>query len=119
MSRKKDYIGRVMAQRPALLRQDRPSFVGFRPVDRGARLRAGAHFLQLGDPAEAALDQGFMSSVAYSPMLEGWIGLGFLAGGQDRIGETLRAYDPLRDGDIPVEVCAPIFFDPEGARARA
>ena len=45
MSTKKDYIGRVMAQRPALLEADRPALVGFRPVDRSARLRAGAHFL--------------------------------------------------------------------------
>ena len=45
MSTKKDYIGRVMAQRPALLDPDRPALVGFKPVDRKARLRAGAHFL--------------------------------------------------------------------------
>ena len=45
MSKKKDYIGRVMAQRPALLAPDRPALVGFKPVDRKARLRAGAHFL--------------------------------------------------------------------------
>ncbi len=33
MSGKKDYIGRVMAARPALLEPERPRFVGFRPVD--------------------------------------------------------------------------------------
>src|SRR5437764_5783518 len=48
VSPKKDCIGRVMAQRPALLAPDRPAFAGFRPVDRKARLRAGAHFLSVG-----------------------------------------------------------------------
>ena len=35
MSKKKDYIGRVMADRPALLAEDRPALVGFKPVDAG------------------------------------------------------------------------------------
>ena len=51
MSKKKDYIGRVMAQRPALVEPDRPALVGFQPVDRKARLRAGAHFLSVGAAA--------------------------------------------------------------------
>jgi hypothetical protein len=44
MSKKKDYIGRVMADRPGLTAADRPSLAGFKPVDRDQRLRAGAHF---------------------------------------------------------------------------
>ena len=34
MSKRKDFIGRVLAQRPALLAADRPALVGLRPVDR-------------------------------------------------------------------------------------
>jgi sarcosine oxidase subunit alpha len=30
----------------------------------------------------------------------------------------LRAYDPLRGGDVPVEVRPPCFIDPEGERLR-
>jgi sarcosine oxidase subunit alpha len=116
MSRTKDYIGRVMAQRPALLDPDRPALVGLRPVDRTARLRAGAHFLPLGAAARAENDEGYMTSVAFSPMLGHWIGLGVLARGPQRIGERVRAYDPVRNGDVEVEVCNPVFFDPEGAR---
>ena len=52
VSAKKDCIGRVMAQRPALLAEDRPALAGFRPVDRKARLRAGAHFLPVGRGGE-------------------------------------------------------------------
>jgi methylglutamate dehydrogenase subunit C len=116
MSSKKDYIGRVMAQRPALVAPDRPALVGFQPVDRSARLRAGAHFIPVGAAATAENDEGHVTSVAFSPMLECWIGLGVLARGPQRIGERVRAYDPVRNGDVEVEICNPVFFDPEGAR---
>ena len=119
VSAKKDCIGRVMAQRPALLAEDRPAFVGFRPVDRKARLRAGAHFLPVGAAAKIENDQGYMTSVAFSPMLGHWIGLGVIARGRQRIGERVRAYDPVRNGDVEVEICNPVFFDPDGARLHA
>src|SRR5262249_15064113 len=116
MSRKKDYIGRVLAERPALVAPDRPALVGLKPVDRKARLRAGAHFLKVGAAARIENDEGHMTSVAFSPMLGHWIGLGVLVRGPQRIGERVRAYDPVRNGDVVVEVCNPVFFDPEGAR---
>lgn len=116
MSTRKDYIGRVMAQRPALLADDRPALVGFKPVDRSARLRAGAHFIAVGAAATAENDEGYMTSVAYSPMLGHWIGLGVLARGPQRVGARVRACDPVRNGDVEVEICNPVFFDPEGAR---
>jgi sarcosine oxidase subunit alpha len=116
MSAKKDYIGRVMAGREALVDPQRPTLVGLRPVDRGARLRAGAHFLKTGAAATADNDDGHMTSVAFSPSLGHWIGLGFVKDGPARLGEPLRAYDPVRDGDVEVEVCAPAFIDPRGER---
>ncbi len=118
MSTKKDYIGRVMAGRPALLAVDRPALVGFKPVDRSATIGSGAHLLPLAAEAVAANDQGYMTSAGFSPMLGHWIGLGLLARGPQRLGEVVRAYDPLRNRDIPVEVCSPNFFDPEGSRLR-
>jgi sarcosine oxidase subunit alpha len=116
MSTKKDYIGRVLAQREALLAPDRPALVGFRPVERTARLRAGAHFLPVGAAAAVENDEGYMTSVAFSPMAGHWIGLGVLRHGPQRIGQRVRAYDPVRNGDVEVEVCHPVFYDPEGAR---
>jgi len=116
MSAKKDYIGRVMAQRPALLDPERPALVGFRPLDRKAQPRAGAHFLPVGAAASADNDEGYMTSVAFSPMLGCWIGLGLLKRGPQRIGERVRAYDPVRNGDVEVEICHPVFFDAEGTR---
>ena len=116
MSSRKDYIGRRLAQRPGLADPARPRLMGFRPVDRGARLRSGAHFLPRGAEAVIANDQGYMTSVAFSPMLGHWIGLGLLERGAERLGEILRAHDPLRGGDLEVEVVSPVFFDPEGSR---
>ena len=117
-STKKDYVGRVMAARPGLVDPDRPGFVGFRPVDPNQRLRAGAHFLSPGAAASVENDEGYMTSVAYSPHLGHWIGLGLLKNGPERIGYRVRAYDPVRGGDIEVEICAPGFIDPEGERLR-
>ncbi|MFJ5486402.1 2Fe-2S iron-sulfur cluster-binding protein [Hansschlegelia beijingensis] len=118
LSKKKDFIGRTMSGREAFLDPERPSLVGFRPVDRSARLRSGAHFVPRGETPSAANDQGYMTSTAYSPSNGHWIGLGFLARGPERMGEIVRAYDPVRGGDVEVEVVSPVFVDPEGARLR-
>ncbi len=117
-SKKKDYIGRILAERPAFLEADRPIFVGFKPVNRAERLRAGAHFLAIGAEATTANDEGYMTSAAYSPTLGHSIGLGLLKGGAGRYGERVRAYDPVRGGDIEVEICNPAFVDPEGEKQR-
>ena len=118
MSTKKDYIGRVLSGREALQDPARQSLVGIRPVDRAARLRAGAHFIPKDAPAFASNDQGYVTSVTYSPMCGHWIGLGLLSNGPKRLGEIVRAYDPVRNGDTLVEVVSPCFFDPEGERLR-
>jgi len=43
VSKNKDFIGRVMAQRPALTDPDRPQLAGFRPVQPQDQFAAGAH----------------------------------------------------------------------------
>ncbi|MCZ0738843.1 glycine cleavage T C-terminal barrel domain-containing protein, partial [Phreatobacter sp. AB_2022a] len=116
MSAKKDCIGKVMATRPALTDPDRPALAGFRPVDRSQRLRAGAHFIPLGAAPRIEADEGHMTSVAFSPTLGHWIGLGLVRRGAARQGERLRAYDPVRGGDVEVEICSPVFVDPEGSK---
>jgi methylglutamate dehydrogenase subunit C len=119
MSTKKDYIGRVMAQRPALVAADRPALAGFRPVEPGRRLRAGAHFIAPGKVATTGNDEGFMTSVAHSPTLGHWIGLGLITGGIRRIGERVRACDPVRNEEYELEICDPVFVDREGERLHA
>ncbi|MGL3210599.1 sarcosine oxidase subunit alpha family protein [Bradyrhizobium sp. BR 1433] len=116
MSSKKDFVGRLMAKREALVEPDRPTLVGFRPVNPAERLRAGSHFIGIGRPANTENNEGYMSSAAYSPTLKHWIGLGLLKNGPRRIGEYIRAVDPVRNADIEVEICSPVFLDPEGVR---
>ena len=118
VSKKKDAMGTRLSQRPEMTGEDGLRLVGFQPKDRADLLTAGAHFLTPGDPEDMAHDQGWMTSVAYSPELEHSVGLGFLKRGDQRIGETVRAYSPVRDQDILVEVCSPHHIDPEGVRQR-
>jgi sarcosine oxidase subunit alpha len=118
-SGKKDYIGRVLAARPGLKDPSRPSLVGLKPTDTQVRIHAGAHLLALNASPTLENDQGFISSAVYSPTLQHWIALGFLRGGASRLGEQIRAYDPLRGSDVPVVVTSPVFYDPDGVRLRA
>jgi methylglutamate dehydrogenase subunit C len=118
ISKKKDFIGRVLARRAGLTDPDRPTLIGLQPVDRSARLYAGAHLLTLGTAVSLENDQGYVSSVAFSPMLGHWIGLGLCIRGRERLGERIRAHSPLRGGDVEVKMVAPVFFDAEGVRLQ-
>jgi heterotetrameric sarcosine oxidase alpha subunit len=118
MSKKKDFVGRALAGRPALNDPARQVVVGLKPVNPADRLRSGAHIVPRGAVPGPATDQGYATSVAYSPVLRQWIGLALVAHGRERHGEIVRAYDPLRSSDIEVEICDPVFYDPEGVRQR-
>jgi methylglutamate dehydrogenase subunit C len=118
MSRKKDFIGRVMADRPGLCDPDRPRLVGLRPCERGDRLRGGAHLLSRGAALVGANDEGHVTSAAWSPTLDCSIALALLRGGPERHGETIMVHDPVRSTRFEAHVCGPVFVDPEGARVR-
>jgi len=118
VSKKKDCIGGVLSERPALNRADAAKLSGFKPVDKSEALTAGAHFLSKGQDATMDNDQGWMSSVAYSPTFGHSIGLGFIMNGGGRRGETVRAVDFVRGKDVEVEIVSPHFYDPEGERQR-
>jgi methylglutamate dehydrogenase subunit C len=59
-----------------------------------------------------------VTSVAYSPSLDHWIGLALLARGTERFGEKVVAADPVRNASTEVEVCPACFIDPNGERMR-
>jgi len=119
LSKKKDFIGRVLASRSGLNAPDRPVLVGVTPVNRMTRLYAGAHFLSIAAQPTLENDEGFLSSVAFSPTLHTWIGLGFLSRGAARGAERIRCHDPVRSADVEVRVTSPCFYDPEGGRLKS
>ncbi len=118
-STKKDYIGHVLARRPDLNHDDGLTLVGFRPIDRSRSLAAGAHFIAAGANHTTENDEGYMTSVAYSPTLGHSIGLGFIKRGAERTGETVQAVNLVHDQIIDVEIVSPHFYDAEGDRLRA
>ncbi|AWB47719.1 sarcosine oxidase subunit alpha [Gemmobacter aquarius] len=118
VSAKKDCIGKAAASRPGMVGADREQLVGLKPLS-DAALTAGAHLFTPGDAVKRETDQGYVTSVGYSPTLNLWLGLGFLRNGRARIGERVRLVDHLRNVDVLCEVCDPVFHDKEGVKLRA
>jgi sarcosine oxidase subunit alpha len=118
VSKKKDAIGSVLSEREGLNRADALCVTGFRPVNPADALAAGSHFINRDAVANAANDQGYMTSACYSPHVGSMIALGFLKDGAARKGEILRAVNPLKDTEVLVEVVSAHFVDPQGERLR-
>jgi sarcosine oxidase subunit alpha len=119
VNKKKDAIGSTLSEREGLNRPDALNLVGFKPVNPSETFAAGSHFIAKDDIANAANDQGYMTSVAFSPNLGHTIGLGLLKNGAARLGEVIRAVNPVQDAETLVEVVSAHFVDPEGDRLRA
>ena len=118
VSAKKDCIGKTMSLRLGLVEPGRDQLVGLKPVVANGRLHAGAHFAGEGVVANRLNDQGYMTSVCYSPTLGQMIGLGFVKDGHVRTGQRIRACDPLRGIETLCEITSVCFVDPEGVRLR-
>ncbi|WP_052272456.1 sarcosine oxidase subunit alpha family protein [Leisingera sp. ANG-M7] len=118
VSKKKDCIGNVLSEREGMNQDDALKLVGFKPVDSSATVYAGAHLMNSDGEVSAATDQGYITSVAYSPVLKSSIGIGFLKNGDARKGEVIRAVNPLEGHETQVEVVSAHFVDPEGERLR-
>jgi sarcosine oxidase subunit alpha len=119
VSKAKDSIGSVLSEREGLNMADALTQVGLRPLDTSDKVTAGGHLMAVAGPVDAAHDQGYVTSAAYSPTLGSMIGLGFLKDGSNRMGETLRLVSPLTKLTVNVEVVSAHFVDPEGIRVRA
>jgi len=116
-SDKKSYIGSALRKRPDLTRTDRPQLVGIFPQDRSEKFKAGS-ILCAQDLVEGHGD-GWITAVTHSPSLGHWIGLGYIVGGYDQwSGKTVVAADPVRTGNVNVEIVSPHMVDPSGERMR-
>ena len=119
-NRDKHFIGKHNSERPALLGDGRLQVVGLKSLVPGRNLRIGTHLV---DPDKrldsVSQSQGHITATTYSPQLDCGIALGLLMDGASRHGEQLDAVFPLDDEKLRVEVCHPVFIDPEGELVRA
>jgi sarcosine oxidase subunit alpha len=108
-------IGRELLERPGLHEPARPRLVGVKSDAKGHRFLGGA---QLVEEQGGAHPCGYVTSSAFSPALDDWIGLALVA---RRIpeGSHLIARDPLRNLETPVRVTDVVHFDPSGERMKS
>jgi len=114
-SDKKTYIGDALRKRPALMAKDRPRLVGIFPKNRDQTFNAGAILCK--QDAVSGFGEGWITGVTYSPVFGHWIGIGFMSGGAESwTGQTVIAADPVRKGNIEVEIVSPHMYDPSGEK---
>jgi sarcosine oxidase subunit alpha len=111
---KPDFLGKRALARPAMRVPDRRQLVGLMTRDPKVVLEEGAQIVEMPGQAPPMKMIGHVTSSYDSATLGRSIALAVVAGGRARMGKTL--YVPMPGGDIPVEVCSPVFYDPTGAR---
>ncbi len=118
ISDKKDCIGKSMAARPGLNGPERDQLVGLRPVGAVKQIIPGAHLFEPDATPIRQNDQGYVTSMCYSPTIKSIIAQAFLCDGRNRMGQTVKMVEHLSGVTTLCEVCNPVFFDPEGGRLR-
>ncbi len=110
---KLDFVGKRSLERASMKTATRKQLVGLRTPN-GEVLEEGAQVtLRTGQKPPMAL-VGHVTSSYFSAVLGYPIALALIGGGRARLGQTL--YVPMPNGDIKVEVTAPVFYDTPGAR---
>jgi sarcosine oxidase subunit alpha len=114
---KPDFVGKRSLQRASMTAPTRKQLVGLRTRDPKQVLEEGAQVVASAGQSPPMTLLGHVTSSYFSAVLGHSIALAVVAGGRARLGQTL--YVPMPGGDIPVEVTAPVFYDPTGARINA
>jgi sarcosine oxidase, subunit alpha len=114
---KADFVGKRSLQRPTMMSPDRKQLVGLLTTDPKVLLDEGAQVMQDRGRRPPVRPIGHITSSYHSAILGRSIALGLVSGGRARIGQTL--YVPMPDGDVPVQVTSPVFYDKEGTRINA
>ncbi len=111
----KSFIGSALRTRPELMRDDRPKLVGIKPRDTSQTFNAGA--ILCAPDKVSGMGEGWITAVTHSPSMGHWVGLGFISGGEAAWqGKTVIAADPVREGNVEVEIISPHIYDPDGER---
>lgn len=111
---KADFVGKRSLARQSMQSPDRRQLVGLRAVDPNYVLEEGAQVVETPGQRAPMRLIGHVTSSYYSAVLGHSIALAVVRGGRARLGQTL--YVPMPEGDVPVVVTSPVFYDPEGAR---
>jgi sarcosine oxidase subunit alpha len=114
----KDSIGMILSKREGLNLIDGPRLVGLKPKKPDEQIISGSHLFNLKDKLNAGNDLGYVTSSCYSPTIESYIALGFLKDGINRYGDEIKVCNPLLNKEVLVEVCNPVFIDPNGDKLR-
>ncbi len=114
---KPDFVGKRSLQRGSMNAPTRKQLVGLRTRDPNRVLEEGAQLAATAGQQPPIPLLGHVTSSYYSAVLGHSIALAVVAGGRSRLGQTL--FVPMPDGDIEVQVTAPVFYDPTGARLNA
>ncbi|WP_315925287.1 sarcosine oxidase subunit alpha [Mesorhizobium sp. SP-1A] len=112
--KKADFVGIRGMKRPDLVAKGRRQLVGLKTRDPKVVLEEGAQVVE--DPKQPVPMKmiGHVTSSYWSENCGRSIALALVAGGRDRMGQTL--YVPMPDGVIEVEVTGTVFFDEKGER---
>ncbi|MEP1613446.1 MAG: glycine cleavage T C-terminal barrel domain-containing protein, partial [Roseobacter sp.] len=119
VSKAKDSIGSKLSEREGLTNPAGLSQIGIKPLNPEHKITAGGHLMKIDGPVDAAHDQGYVTSAAFSPTLDSMIGIGFLKDGASRLGEQMRLVSPVTTLTVEIEIVSPHFVDPKGERVRA
>jgi len=110
---KGDFVGKRSLARPDIVAPGRKQLVGLLTADPRHVLQEGA---QVVAPQALRRSLGHVTSSYWSEACGRSIAMALVAGGRDRLGETLMATTP--SGHAEVSVVAPVFFDPKGERVN-
>jgi sarcosine oxidase, subunit alpha len=112
--KKADFVGIRGMMRPDLVAKGRKQLVGLKTKDPKVVLEEGAQIVDNPNQPVPMKMLGHVTSSYWSQNCGRSIALALVAGGRDRMGETL--YVPMPDRVIEVEVTGMVFFDEKGER---
>ena len=112
--KKLDFVGKRSLARPDIVADGRKQLVGLLTEDPGEVLEEGAQIVF--DPNQSIPMKmvGHVTSSYWSEALGRSIAMAVIAGGKQRMGETVHV--PMPDKTIKAVIGGTVFYDPEGAR---
>ena len=119
VSRKKDFIGKALLNRPSLKSNHRLQLVGLTALNKSLSIPVGG--LVVDQSLERAKHQksvGMLTASIFSPVLDRYIALALVKNGRKKIGEHCWVVSPTTNQSTEVLIGDTCFYDAEGKRLR-